>query len=308
MLRDYLDWLRNKRQRTAVTTYGYASSLAAFLDWIGTMPLEDVPLATLEAFVHRPRRYGRVGAPATQAKDVAILRAMYQYLVDRGLVARNPAALLHAPPVHNQNPRPIPDDDWIKLWAAARPGAERVFLGLGFFVGLRRREICELRPEQVFLASGSLVDFKRKGGGEDTTPYADMCAVFAQRMPKLRSEELEPVLAAHLVRRHGHPFVLEYGEYVSPSRRERQVHALPAGMTDPQILNRRMAGICQRAGISSYTPHQLRHSAATNLLRCDVPLALVQRLMNHSSPNVTMRYIRAGGNELREWMRGNGRH
>lgn len=103
--------------------------------------------------------------------------------MNRGVLTRNPAALLGAPRVRNVNPRPIPDDDWIKLWSAARPGVEQVFLGLGFFVGLRRREICELTPDQVFAAGGRLVNFVRKGGGEHTTPYKDLCEVLDARFP-----------------------------------------------------------------------------------------------------------------------------
>lgn len=308
MVREYLDWLKNKRKRVAVTTYGYTSCLAAFLEWIGRTQLQNVTLPTLESFVARPRRYGREGAPATQAKDVAVLRAMYKYLVDRGHLSRNPAALLHAPAVHNQNPKPIPDDDWVKLWDVAKPGPERVMLGLGFCVGLRRREICELKPEQVFVPAERLVNFKRKGGGEDITPYGDMVGILTQRLPHLHADQFTPELHACVPHRIGKPFLLEWGDRFPTSERERRVHAIPQGMTDPQILNRRMSAVADRAGVHRYTPHQLRHSAATNLLRCEVPLAIVQRLMNHSSPNVTMRYIRAGANELREWMRNNGRH
>lgn len=307
LAQEWLDWLKHKRGRVPVTTYGYASTLAQFIDHLGTTDLASVSLPSLEAFCGRLRRYDRYPRPATISKDVAVIRSFYDYLFARGHIARNPALLLHGPKVQNQNPKPIPDGDWIKMWEEADPGPERVALGLGFFVGLRRREICELTPEQVFTVSGRLIDFKRKGGGEDVTPYADMCKLVDHKLPMLHADEFPDVLLAHVEKRRGHGYLIEWGQQTPATARETQVHALPPGMTDPQIVNRRMTTLCERAGVPAYTPHQLRHSTATNLLRCDVPLPIVQRLMNHSSPTVTMRYLRAGANELREWMRANGR-
>lgn len=303
LIKDYIAWLK-ARGRVGVTTYNYASLLARYHEWLGETPLERVSLARMEAFVGRPRKGGEAGAPATQAKDVAILRAMYSYLVNRGHIGVNPAVLLDAPRVRNVHPKPIPDDEWVELWKAADDGPERAFLGLGFFVGLRRREVCELHTTQVFPAGGRLVSFKRKGGGDDITPYTDLCTVLDERLPHLGATIFPKLLDEYHEARSGHTYLLEWGEQVPAASREQMVHDLPANMTDPGLLNRRMSSLCERAGVSSYTPHQLRHSFVTNLLRAGVPLHLVSRMANHSTPTVTSRYIKAGTSELREWLAG----
>jgi integrase/recombinase XerC len=51
------------------------------------------------------------------------------------------------------------------------------------------------------------------------------------------------------------------------------------------------------------TPHQLRHSAATNLVRAGIPIHLVSSLMNHSNVQTTMGYVSSGGEQLAEWKR-----
>ncbi len=79
-------------------------------------------------------------------------------------------------------------------------------------------------------------------------------------------------------------------------------------MTEPGLLNRRMRSLSDRAATARYTPHQLRHSFVTNLLRAGVPLHLVSRMANHSSPTVTNIYVKAGASELREWMSAVNRH
>lgn len=308
MVVEYLDWLKNTRGRAGVTYYNYAATLARLLEWCGTTALADVSLPTLESFVKRPRRGMAAGSAATQAKDVAVARACYRYLVDRGYMPKSPAALLCAPKINNANPRPIPDADWAKLWDEADPGPERIMLGLGALAGLRRREICELTPTQVFVTGQRLVNFTRKGGGDDVTPYGDLCRVVASELPPLSAAALAfpDELAAYRQRRKVKPYLLEWGEAVPAAARERTIHSIPDGMTDPNICNRRMRVICERAGVQAYTPHQLRHTFVTNLLRASVPLHLVQRMANHSSPDVTSRYIKAGASELREWMQANG--
>lgn len=311
LLIEYLTWLRDTKGRTGVTVYNYTSVLQRFAEQLGMTPLADVSLSTMEGYVKRPRGrrgHGKVGAAATQAKDAAIIRALYNYLHARGHVHVNPAALLGAPTVKNQNPRPIPDADLVRLFGACETLTERVFLGLGAFVGLRRREVCELSVTQVFTAQATLVGFKRKGGGDDVTPYGDLCAVLAKALPALGSSGFPEQLVEHVVQRPAESFVVGWGEEVIASQREVRVHSLPPGMTDPGLLNRRMHALCARAATPPYTPHQLRHTFVTNLLRAGVPLHLVQRMANHSSPAVTSRYIKAGASELREWMSTVNRH
>lgn len=311
VLIEYLDWLRNTKGRAGVTVYNYSRILERLLLAVGHTSWGDVPLRELETYVRRPRgRRGRgsVGAPATQAKDAAIVRAFYRYLHARGHVQVNPAILLGAPTVHNQNPRPVPDDDLVRLFGAAESEVEHVWLGLGAFVGLRRREVCELTPTQVFTQGGTLVNFKRKGGGDDVTPYADLCEIVTRWNPGLGASDFVNHLGEYVLQRVGSPRLLEYGEVILPSQRETLVHELPPGMTDPNLLNRRMHSLCARAGAPPYTPHQLRHTFVTNLLRAGVPLHLVSRMANHSSPSITARYVKAGASELREWMSTVNRH
>lgn len=309
LVREYLDWMRDTRGRRGVTVYNYASTLARFLDAIGDTPLANVSVAQMEAYVTRPRggrAHGKAGSASSQAKDVAILRSLFNYLLNRGHVERNPAALLGAPRVRNENPRPIPDRDWLALWNSDLDLDERVVFGLGFYVGLRRREVCELRPDQVL--AGRLVSFTRKGGGDDITPFVDLCNVLEERLPHLRAHEFPAEMETYVTKRQGHAYLLGWGEELRSTAYEQRVHALDFGMTDPQQVNRHLRRVCVRAGLPAYTPHQLRHSFVTNLLRAGVPLHLVQRMANHTSPAITSRYIKAGGSELREWMRGIGRH
>jgi site-specific recombinase XerD len=65
-------------------------------------------------------------------------------------------------------------------------------------------------------------------------------------------------------------------------------------------LNRRMGDWLVQCELPSdaFTPHNLRHSFATNLLRTGVPLDVACDLCNHSSVAITMRYVRTAGRRL----------
>jgi integrase len=290
---EWLTWLRDTRGRTPQTTYNYASVLAMYLDeCVGVRPLDGVTESQIEEWLLRPRggrAKGRVASPATRARNVTVLRSFYTWLHARDLVRDNVAARLVAPKIHNRNPRPIPDGLWREGWSAAPPRMLTT-LGLGFFLGLRRAEIVNLRAEHVDVQRGMLVGFVRKGGGDDTMPAVELLEVFEDRAAPLAEPHGVMALWHNLERLAADP--------LGPDGRL-------LGHTSPDHVNQHLRRYLERLGIPrAFTPHALRHSFVTNLLRCGMPIELVSELANHSSLNVTMRYAKLGGGRLAEWRLG----
>jgi integrase len=54
-----------------------------------------------------------------------------------------------------------------------------------------------------------------------------------------------------------------------------------------------------KSGIKHANPHRFRHSFGANMTRCRVPLLVLARMMGHSSPHTTMRYVEIEDEELR---------
>jgi site-specific recombinase XerD len=60
----------------------------------------------------------------------------------------------------------------------------------------------------------------------------------------------------------------------------------------------------KRAGCSAHvTPHQFRHSFATEMLRAGVSLPVLKELLGHKDINMTMRYVQVTQNDLQEQFR-----
>lgn len=288
----WLVWLEQSAGRRPTTVVNYASVIARYLDeCVGNRRLDNVPEDEIEAWLLRPRyarrSHGKTASPATRARNVAILRSFYKWALDRELVDSNVAARLVAPTVRNRRPRAIPDAVWTSVWPqAAEDDSVSLLLALGAFGGLRRAELAELDASHVDPERRQLVGFTRKGGGDDVFPLGEVLDVWQQFMPHLLrpldGDDLWGLIVARCDAMGGQGPLL--------------------GLTSPDEVNRRLKrflAALERPG--AFTPHALRHSFVTNLLRCSMPIHMVSELANHSSIDITMRYVKGGGGRVAEW-------
>ena len=298
-LEEYIDWQKNVRRRSPLTTTQYKRTLYSFLHGIKDEPtLNALSVSAVETWLMRPRDgrgHGKVGSPATLHREAATLRSFFRFLLERGHIHKNVMGLVGTPTVKNVAPRAIADDHWNALWESATE-RERLVLGLGYYVGLRRVEIVTLRRTHV--VGDKLVGFVRKGGGEDVTPWGTMCRVYQKKLAHIWHGDFTDAVIEASTRE---------GEWLCGLGMESTAHAVRVygfteGASRPGAVNLLMERLCERARLPKVTPHQLRHSAATNMVRAGVPLVLVSRLLNHSEIQTTMRYVRAGAGELDEWL------
>jgi site-specific recombinase XerD len=308
MARAYLRWLSQVRRAKDISVYNYTCVIDAWLSHLGPKDLGKANPNDFARFLTRPRggrAAGKTAADATLAKDVSILRAFYDYLHAHELIERNPARLLVAPTVHNSSPRAIPDETWAKLWRSPLNDEARVTLGLGFFLGLRRQEIVQLKPSHLLMEKQCLtaiVAFPRKGGGDHTLPAGELFQVYEDFLPHLGVERLyDPLWRLWRdARESKRRWLLPWRETVLSTRQ-----GVRAGELDPHHVTRHLKLWLAEADMdNAFTPHALRHSAATNLFRAGLPAPLVREVMNHTSLSTTTRYMATGGTALRDWRKG----
>lgn len=315
---EYLGWQR-KRNRSAETIYAYTDVLHKMVSWLGETPLATVPTRMLEAFIERPRARRRAGdgpkfgeaAPATRRRDITIIRSFFRYLIERGYIATNPALAMVPPQVRNVAPKAIDDDTWRAVWCHPRlDDTERFVFGMAFFCGLRRRELVDLNADHFALADERLVGFTRKGGSESSFPYGSAVRLIAERLPRLVPEGADDALdriRLYVMSRASMPYLLAWGDALGrdddPRLRGRQrLDRYPEGWTPPNVLNNRLRAVLRRSGLphDAFSPHALRHSFVSNLLRVGVPLHVVSRLASHADIATTMRYVKTAEDPLRE--------
>ncbi len=287
---EWLAWLRDQAERTPQTIYNYASLVAHYLDTcVGARPLDAVQSAEIEQWLLRPRQgraRGQVAAPATRARNIAVLRSFYKWMLARGLVQVNVPAQLATPKVRNRQPRAIGDGDWRPVWATAQDDPIRGILLFGFYLGLRRAELTALRPDHVDHERRMLRGFVRKGGGDDTIAVGPILNVWEAKMPHLLGGHTADTLWQQIEHYATHP-----------------TDGTLLGLRNPDHANKALGAHLTAIGRPAlFTPHALRHSFVTNLLRCGLPIQLVSELANHSSLDVTMRYAKQGADRVTEWL------
>jgi len=218
-------------------------------------------------------------APATANKVLSALRGVTREAWRLGLVdAETHARIRDVAGVRGSRlpaGREVPLRELARLFRAcaeAGPSGMRdaAALALLYGAGLRRSEAVAL---DVAAFDGASLRVLGKGNKERTVPIPAAAAAALQAWLELRGREPGPLLCPVRARR------------VSLRRMSSQ-----AVMT--AILRRAGAG-----GVPHLSPHDLRRSYITGLLRAGADLSTVQRLAGHASVTTTTRYDRRGDDE-----------
>ncbi len=69
-----------------------------------------------------------------------------------------------------------------------------------------------------------------------------------------------------------------------------------------KTIKRYLRQLCREAGVTEITPHTLRQTFGTEMVRAGIPLPRVQKLMGHESPATTALYAEVAASDLQETM------
>lgn len=283
---EYVSWCAERKRLRPNTVGIYRDTVNHLLRWLDGRPLAEVDADDIEAFARRPRRFGVMPKATTSSRDVTILRGFFSWAQRRGKLPPSDVADAVSPKLTSRIPKPIDDQVWRRVWCAELAPDDRLWLGLGYFAGLRRFEIASMPPEAVDARNGVLHLNDRKGGSQAAVEYRDMCQIVETEIPWVTEgwEAWAELLERRAVQRAG--------------ERHLWPHAVGDSNVDVAYFNRHLRRrILPAAGLSmdAFTPHHLRHSCATNLLRAGVQATVIADLLSHASVTTTMRYMLSSG-------------
>ncbi len=290
----WLSWLADQRNKRPLTIKSYRGTLDSFIREIGRSGFDEVTTEQIERWLQRPRVKSLRPSAATMNRERTTLLAFYRWLQSRDLLSSNPVLDVGVPQVRNKAPRPVPDEVWAPLWDNLQEAEDRAWLGLGYYAGLRRYELATVPPSAFDVDAQIITFLERKGGSVFPVEYGETAATVAEGLPHLdRAADFLDAVAWMVRRREGDSFLAPHSKGLAPEQ-------------DAGYFNKRMKTLLRRAGLGEYitlvTPHSLRHSCATNLLRCGVPIELVADQLSHSSIETTRRYLKTSG-QLGRWRR-----
>ncbi len=233
---------------------------------LGHVRLAQLTAARIRAFIDAERARG-VGAK-TVRNSVGVIRSTLAGLVRHGVLSSNPASIGRGSlPILAREPGALTRSQLREfLQASAGDPLEDLVLFLAL-TGVRLREALALRWCEVDLAAR-------------TATIRGAQSVRRRHMPTLRlgfrTIDLPAPLVAALTRQRAESL-----------DRDRVFAGDRGSPVNPRHVHDAFRRTAERAGLSSVTPHVLRHTWATTLLEAGVHVSYVSRSLGHSSTAFT---------------------
>lgn len=282
LIRRYMRYLKLERNYSPNTIDAYRHDLHLLLIHLsgqGLTPI-DVKLDHLQRFAAWIHERG-IG-PKSQARILSGVRTFYHYLVVDGYLEVDPTELLESPHLPKHLPEYLTTEEVDRLEAAidltsAEGHRNRAIIEVFFSCGLRVSELVELKLSNLFL-NERFMRVVGKGGKERLVPISQRAVGELELwFDDRRQMRIKP----------------GEDDYVFLNRRG---HHLTRTMI--LIMVKRLG---EAAGIKkTLSPHTLRHSFATALLRGGADLRVIQVLLGHADIATTEIYTHMDDESLRQ--------
>jgi integrase/recombinase XerD len=275
----YLDHLRVERGLASNTLEAYARDLNALAAHVGgaAAPGAVGAEAIASLMIDNVRR--GFGARSS-ARQLSAIRGWFRFLLRERAVADDPTKLVDRPRLARKLPRVLSFDEVERLLAAPDTSTDRgalhaAMLHTMYASGLRVSELCSLRLGDLDLQRG-LVAPRGKGGKRRLVPVGEVAMDHASRyLRDVRPKYAES--GAHFL-------------FVSPR----------GGAFTREGFWRMVRRYAVAAGIVPLpSPHKLRHSFATHLLRGGADLRAVQAMLGHADLGTTEIYTHVAQDHVR---------
>jgi integrase/recombinase XerD len=282
-LASYEDWLREREDLTAASIRNYLSDLRHFIAWCETEREAHVhdcftPQAITTPTLTRYRTYlqtiGRQ-KPASVNRALISLKRYFRWATQHHIITYDPSVAIKLVGQEESAPRHLDDQEERALVAAVTKAGnlrDRVLIVLLLHTGLRAREVCRLRCDQVKLGkrSGFLEIVGKRNKYREVPLNATARKVLEEYLPTLPADA---------------------------------VYLFPSGKTKVALSERALGYIVKKyasgAKLPDVSPHDLRHRFGYRMAE-SVPLHRLAQIMGHDSLDTTKLYIRGTRHDLQQ--------
>lgn len=279
---NYLDHLRVERGLARNTLEAYARDLGELAANLAEAETEDVKRIDgpqVLDFVVGSSRRGK--SARSSARQLSALRGFFRFLVRERAIPTDPTDLVERPRLSRKLPRVLSYEEVDRLLAAppddtARGIRDSAMIHLMYASGLRVSELCNLTLGELDRRVGTVSPLG-KGNKRRVVPVGQIAL-----------ERID--LYLELVRGHNKGATTDKHLFLSP-RGKRFTR---------QGLWKLLRAYARGCGITTPTsPHKLRHSFATHLLRGGADLRAVQAMLGHADLGTTEIYTRVAQDHVR---------
>lgn len=283
------------RGLSPLTQKDYCGQLHPFLFFLVLKHVDDFKavasplLESYRTFLLEPRGEAKPLTLHTIGLRLSRVKIFFRFLHRSGRIPLDVAASVNLPRQGKRLPKGIPREDEVLTLLALPDLAtplglrDRAILELLYSTGLRNAELRFLELPEIDLPSRTLF-VRGKGGKEALVPFGG---------------EARKALIHYLG--FGRPHLMRGragGRRLSETRRQGDAgkdHVF-LSKNGHRLTQQNLGDILKRyvgnAGLSAVTPHTLRHTCATHLLKGGADIRHIQQLLRHSSLTSTQIYTR----------------
>ncbi len=282
-LQNYTNYLSVEKGLAKNTLESYRRDLRKLLGFFKKLEITELQTVSrdhITQFIMEMKKQGC--ATSSISRCIASIRSFFNFLLQEGLIEKNPAIELESPRMEKKLPRVLTTTEVEKLLSQPRPGEhnglrDRAMLELLYASGIRVSELVSLNitdfePQVGFLRC------RGKGMKERIVPIGSVAINFVNEyLDKSR---------AKLLKKNGEPalFVNHHGRRMTRQGfwKILKKYALKSNL------------------YGDVTPHTLRHSFATHLIENGADLRSVQEMLGHSDISTTQIYTQITKRKIRE--------
>lgn len=283
-IKDYQSFLKIERGLSDNTIQSYTRDIKKLVRFINEKNISMSPAKiveeTIQQFIYE---IAKKVNPRSQARIISGLRSFFDYLVFENYRETNPTDLIETPKIGRKLPDTLSDQEIVKLISSidlskSQGERNRTILETMYGCGLRVSEVISLRLSDLFFDEG-FIRVVGKGSKERFVPIHNQ----AQKYIHFYINEIRP----HL------PIDKKYEDTLFLNRRGKGLSR--------QMIFILLKNLATKAQIGKkISPHTLRHSFATELLKGGADLRAIQQILGHESITTTEVYVHLDKTYLKE--------
>ena len=281
LIDQFINYMRIERGVSENTIEAYSRDLRGLADFIKNkgISLKQINIDILTEYInHLSKRLSR----RSLARSISAIRTFFKFLILEGIIHENPARFLEVPKISKTLPG-ILNEHEIELLlnqpSSSTPIGlrDKAMIELLYATGVRVSELVNLKLSDIDLNVG-YIKVRGKGSKERFVPIGEKAiSVLKEYIDKAR---------AKFDKKKGSPYLFLNNRGKPFSRQ---------GFWKILKAYARKAGVKKRI-----TPHIIRHSFATHLLKNGADLRSVQMMLGHSDISTTQIYTHIDRSYLKE--------
>ena len=280
---DFKNYLRLERGLSINSIKSYEYDLNLFRNYIESNNISETPIScksdTLKDYLYNNLSNKK---SRSQARSISALKSYFNYLIFEGHIQKSPISDIESPKLNKRLPEVLTETEISKLIESYDLNdnfgqRNRTIIEVLYGTGIRVSELVNLKLSNIFFEE-NIIKITGKGNKERFVPLGNIASNEIKEYLKIRNKNIVDTKFSDIV------FLNRYGR----------------GLTRSMIF-KIISDSYKKVGLEKkISPHTLRHSFATHLLKNGADLRTIQLILGHESITTTEIYTHLDTYHLEE--------